>query len=70
MILIACILLSISVYLMLEAYVLKKFLGIILLSTTINLLIFICGQAGGIKPVFWQRGANLIQLGNPLAQAI
>jgi len=70
MMLACCILIAISLYLILENALIKKLLGVVLLGSTINLVIFISGLSKGKLPVFWQQSVDLQQYGNPLTQAL
>lgn len=69
MIMIACgILLSISIYLLLENNIMRRVFGLVLLGSTINLIILICGRMDAIQPAFIL--ASSYHLANPLPQAL
>ncbi len=70
MLLTACILIAVSIYLILDTYFIKKFFGIVLLGSAINLIIFLAGKPLGSQPVFLSTHANTLLFGNPLAQAL
>lgn len=70
MLIVACALMSISVYLILDNNFIKKFFGIVLLGSAINLLLFLSGQPAGKNPVFWIQGFDFSLTGNPLTQAL
>ena len=69
MIIIACgVLLSISLYLLLETTTTRRVFGLVLLGSTINLVILICGRFVSKRPAFIAGFSN--DLANPLPQAL
>ncbi len=70
MILIACgILVSVSIYLMLEFNIVRRVFGIVLLGNTINLIVLICGRLHMFYPPFIQESPS-VEVANPLPQAL
>jgi len=63
------ILLFISILLFLEDNFIKKMLGMLLFSNTINIVLLTCGRLKNIRPVFLNQ-PNLTDFGNPLVQAL
>lgn len=61
-------LLAISFVLLLEKAMIRKVFGLVLLSSTINLIIFIVGRFDSVIPAFI--GHSNSQLANPLPQAL
>ena len=69
MIIIACgILISISTYLLLDKHIIRRVFGIVLLGSTINIIILICGKLGHTTPAFISD--KMHDLSNPLTQAL
>ncbi len=69
LILIIGLMFATSVFLLLQPILLKKLFGLMVLSSAINLVIFICGRLDSKTPPFI--GQNEIQdLANPLPQAL
>ena len=70
MIMIACgVLVAISIYLLLEASLLRRIFGLVLLGSAINLIILICGRLKGHFPVFIVKQVKHL-FANPLPQAL
>jgi len=70
MMILACgILLSISIFLLLETNIIRRVFGIVLFSSVINLIILICGRLNGFKPTFVSP-LSMNHLANPLPQAL
>lgn len=63
---------AISVYLILSARLMRWLFGIVILSTTINLIIFVSGRLGSNAPAFIPQGKLIadVPLANPLPQAL
>ncbi len=71
MIIITCgILISISIYLLLEPMLLRKVFGLILLGSAVNMIILICGRLNQIKPAFINDAYSWSEFANPLPQAL
>lgn len=69
MLTIACgFLLSISIYLLLEPAIVRRIFGVILLGSTINLIILVCGRLASVNPAFINETSE--KLSNPLPQAL
>lgn len=68
-ILIGC-LFGISIYLLLQASILRLLFGIMILSSAINLLIFVVGGIGYKQPAFITDATNIHSVANPLPQAL
>ncbi|WP_440615546.1 NADH-quinone oxidoreductase subunit K [Cysteiniphilum sp. 6C5] len=69
MIVFACgVLISISIYLLLDRNIIRRVFGIILLGSTINIIILICGRLGNTMPAFIIDKQHA--LSNPLTQAL
>lgn len=70
MIEISCgILMTISIYLILEKILYRQLFGIMMLSTTINLILLISSRSTGKLPAFISQ-AKMGSLSNPLPQAL
>ncbi|BCA95787.1 sodium:proton antiporter [Legionella antarctica] len=65
-------LISISIYLILSPQIMRWLFGIVILSSTINLVIFVAGRLFSQNPAFIPVGAQAsdAQLANPLPQAL
>lgn len=63
------ILMLISIYMILEKNLYRRLFGIVLLSTTINLIIFISGRLTGKFPAFVSK-VDINDLSNALPQAL
>ncbi|MEM9242486.1 MAG: NADH-quinone oxidoreductase subunit K [Pseudomonadota bacterium] len=69
MIILACgILIGISIFLLLEPSITRRVFGLVLLGSTINIILLICGRLYSIHPVFINGKA--IKMANPLPQAL
>jgi multicomponent Na+:H+ antiporter subunit C len=66
------ILFAIGVYLLLQRSMVKLLFGIMILSSAVNILIFVLGRISYGKPVFTPPGtiAPLLEFANPLSQAL
>lgn len=65
-------LISISIYLMLSPQIMRWLFGIVILSSTINLVILIAGRLHSKNPAFIPKGQQVpdVMLVNPLPQAL
>jgi len=65
-------LISISIYLMLSPQIMRWLFGIVILSSTINLVIFVAGRLYSQNPAFIPQGKKVSDalLANPLPQAL
>lgn len=64
-------LISISVYLILSNQLIRWLFGIVILTTTVNLIIFISGRLNSEHPPFLQASKTVNeQIANPLPQAL
>ncbi len=65
-------LISISIYLMLSPQIMRWLFGVVILSSTINLVIFVSGRLLSQKPAFIHQGNQVPDtlLANPLSQAL
>ncbi len=63
------LLIAISFYLILEDDIRRKVIGIVLLSTTINLILLLSGRLATNLPAFLGR-TSLEKISNPLPQAL
>ncbi|MBX3708555.1 MAG: NADH-quinone oxidoreductase subunit K [Gammaproteobacteria bacterium] len=65
-------LITISVYLILSAQMMRWLFGIVILNSTINLVIFIAGRLYSPYPPFIPQGKQVadVVLSNPLSQAL
>jgi len=71
MMIIACgILFSVSIYLLLEPHITRKVFGLVLLGSTINLIILICGGLDKLYPAFLTKDHIAGDFANPLPQAL
>lgn len=61
---------GISVYLLLQASILRLLFGIMLLSSAINLLIFVAGRITYQQPPFVTASSTVYNVANPLPQAL
>ena len=61
---------GISVYLLLQASILRLLFGIMILSSAINLLIFVAGRISYNQPPFILTSTEAHNLANPLPQAL
>lgn len=68
MIIVCGILMALSIYLLLETDIIRRVFGLILLSSTINLIILICGRLSFIHPAFVNGEPH--PMSNPLPQAL
>ncbi|WP_440682550.1 NADH-quinone oxidoreductase subunit K [Cysteiniphilum halobium] len=69
MIIFACgVLISISIYLLLDRNIIQRVFGVVLLGSTINIIILICGRLGNTAPAFITDKQH--DLSNPLTQAL
>ncbi len=69
MMILACgILMSLSIYLLLEPALIRRVFGLVLLGSTINLIILICGRLASKQPAFIQVSHH--DMANPLPQAL
>lgn len=68
----AGLLISISVYLLLNKNLVRVLFGVILMSTSINLILFLSGNLTHLIPAFIPEGENLPPklFANPLPQAL
>ncbi len=65
------ILVAISIYLILESALYRQIFGIMLLSTTINLILIVAGRLTHTKPAFIAALSNTPHaLSNPVPQAL
>lgn len=62
------VLFSISIYLLLEPNIIRRVFGLVLLGSTINLVILICGRLVSVRPAFIDN--HLHEMANPLPQAL
>ncbi|MDP1573998.1 MAG: NADH-quinone oxidoreductase subunit K [Coxiellaceae bacterium] len=67
--LIGC-LVSISIYLMLSIQIMRWLFGIVILSSTINLVIFVSGRLYSSNPAFISMHHSNLILTNPVSQAL
>ena len=65
-------LITISIYLMLSTQMMRWLFGIVILSSTINLVIFVAGRLYSPNPAFIPQGKQIPDtlLANPLSQAL
>lgn len=65
-------LISISIYLMLSPQIMRLLFGIVIISSTINLVILVAGRLYSQTPAFIPKGSQSsnILLANPLPQAL
>jgi len=65
-------LISISIYLILSPQIMRWLFGIVILSSTINLVIFVAGRLYSQNPAFIPQGGQASDgpLANPLPQAL
>jgi multicomponent Na+:H+ antiporter subunit C len=69
MIILACgILITVSVFLLLETNLLRRVFGLVLLGSAINLVILICGRLHFVQPAFIND--KIHDMANPLPQAL
>ncbi len=64
---------ALSVYFLLSQQLLRWIMGFVLLSATVNFVIFICGRIDSFLPAFVSEHAtelNATSLANPLPQAL
>lgn len=69
LILIVGLMIMVSVFLILQKSILKKLFGIMILSSGLNLTIFMCGRLDNNTPVFLHDGIEHA-FSNPLPQAL
>jgi len=61
---------AISVYLLLSQQLMRWLFGIVILSSTTNLVIYVCGRHLSAIPPFVSDENTALQLANPLPQAL
>ncbi len=64
----AAILISISVFLLLQENIIRKLFGTLILSSTLSYIILICGRLNNKAPAFVSNNSH--NLSNPLPQAM